>query len=1296
MSPRVIITALVWTRRMVLVVGWLAVGLVLLTATVLWWLTSTSAGVQWSLEQAQRHLPLTVERVEGTPWRGLSLHGVIWGPSEGPVVRVDTARLSIDAGGLWRARLLAPEVFARGVELQLPVPGEQSAPAQSPPFSPGSLPLPPWLLDLPSVRIESLVVSRGEERYRLDRLALAARLDARLERPRFDVALDELSLWLPGSLGLDVDGEFGGELADGIPVAGQLTLLVDHPDGWLGGRVDIGGSALSDLVLRPRLDWMGTNGLPAAACGQLHYDGERLAIVDLGIDILGGRLRVAGALTPGEAPALRLDGQAESIDPSWLAAKMPGSLGFGFSAQLAIDDGWLPLAGRVVIEGLTGDLAGGSLRGVSLDAVFDDQAATVALSGQAAEGDLRLDARLGADQSFSMDWALDALSLAVVAADDLGLSLASNGRIAGRLPDWRKPLTGRDWLERTTVEIERLHATLSEATAAGERGRQVTLDAEGSVADGAADLRGARLVMPGGQLSVGGRLALPVGAESWRLDQGELTLSVPDLARLPWDLFERVPGLDLAALQPETAGGRIEAEVTASGTAGKPQGRLSIRGGGLRLAGHALEHLDADGSLGEDDALTLSADARRLILSGGDFPAIDRLAVRADGSVPAHRLRVDLEAGPALTLIADGGWTGSEWAGQLTGMDASVPQAGDWQLAGDALLHLGGDRQRLESFCLQPAASGTDADRGQLCLNAENGAGQTQATLKGDLSLMALWQQWEGGDPEQLRLPGRVRIDGSARMSSGETEAELAVDLPADEMRIARGVGEDRGYETVAYPPGRLAAGLAGDRVTGRLEAGLADWLALRAEGQATLSDQRLDTSLDLERADLAPLLAFAERVAGPFDWPVGDIDGELTGEMGAVGRWTEPEMTARLRLRELAFSAFPAGTAYRDGRLDVDLARDGGIRLEGELTGEADTPPRPVFQERRIVETEAGRTVGRMTVSGEGQLTAPDDWQLALTVAGEPLPVLRLPTLTVDARPDLKLDLEPAGGQVSGAIHLPVVIAKLEELPKSARRNSEDLVIVGEESPKPGAGYPLTGDIDVILGDDVSLRGKGFASRLVGGLTLRLRPEQSPGAFGELRLAEGRYQAYGQDLRIERGRLIFNGPLTAPGLDVVASRQIDDADGTVVGLSIQGELEAPDTEVFSRPATSQSDALSLLLTGRRLSAGSEGDASLLMAAITGLGVRQGDSLAQQINATLGFDELGLESGGDAAGTSLSVGKRIGENLLVRYAVGVFDGVGELITRYRINKFLHLELTSSAESQSGDLIYQIDTGRRKD
>jgi len=226
-----------------------------------------------------------------------------------------------------------------------------------------------------------------------------------------------------------------------------------------------------------------------------------------------------------------------------------------------------------------------------------------------------------------------------------------------------------------------------------------------------------------------------------------------------------------------------------------------------------------------------------------------------------------------------------------------------------------------------------------------------------------------------------------------------------------------------------------------------------------------------------------------------------------------------------------------------------------------------------------------------------------------------------------------------------------------------------------------------------VSLRGKGLATRLTGAVEMRIRPERPVGAFGEIRLVDGRYEGYGQRLSVERGRLIFAGPLTSPGLDVIATRQIQDETGTEVGLQLVGPLESPETEVFSRPPTSPSDALSLLLTGRRLSAGTGADASLLLNAISGLGIRQGDQMAQQVKSVFGIDEIGFTTSGGAEGARLSVGKRIGENLLVRYAVGVFDGVGELITRYRINKFLHLELTSSAQSQSGDLIYQIDRGR---
>ena len=1294
MLGRGTITTLVWLRRTVLFAGWLMVSLVLLAMAALWWLTGTQSGVRWGLEQAQARLPLSVERVEGTLWRGLTFDGLRWQPASGPTLVADTLRVGVEAAPLWRAQLIVPELVARGVQVALPPADETAAPpAETGPWSPDDLDLPAGLVQLSAVRLESVTVTQADQAYRLETLLMTARLDARVGLPGFALALDEADLRLPDGLRLDAKGAVEGELAGDLPLAGRLEWLVDHPSGWLGGKVDLDGAVLGQLRLRPHADWVGADGLPASVCGELRFDGKRLDIAGLRADVLGGTLRLDGTVNPGKPLGLQLAGQGEALDPSWLAPTAPGRLDLRFSADLTQADGWLPLGGQVTVKSLDGELAGESLEQVTLEAAFDETAARLDLSGRAAGGELSLAAQLTAERALQADWQIGALPLAAALDEAGALALSSNGRIRGRLPDWREPLSARDWRERTTLTVEAFEAALT--TTGTQDADRVVLSGRGALTEGSVDLAEARLSMPGGELSANGQVGPDATGKAWQLTDGRGELAIADLAALPWGLFARLPGMAAVAGQAEGATGRLQATVEAAGTTAIPRGRLQLNADDLRWAGHALERFRAVARIDGPDAIEASLEAGALAAAGNETPLAEHLSLRVEGRPDAHRITLAVDAAADVALDARGGWQDGRWQGRLTALDLTAPPMGDWTLTQAAPVTLDGQRQQIESFCLQPT---TGENAGQLCLDAERLAESLTARLNGDLSLAALWRQWEGGDPQRLQLPGRVTVEAGAQIGPEGRRADLSLDLPADEIRVAAealSAEETGAFETIAYPPARLRARLDDDRLNAEWQAALADWLSLRGEVSTRLADDRIEGNVSVEQADLQPLLALAERVAGPFDWPVGDIAGSLSGEMTVAGPRRQPRIEARLQGRELAFAAFPAGTEYRDGRLDVALDADGRLRIDGELTGAADTPPRPVFQEARIVETDPGRTVGRLTLSGEGRLVAADDWRLDLAVGGETIPLLRLPTMAVDARPDLQLALEPSGGRLAGTIDVPLLIARIEELPPSARSNSEDLVIEGEAPQQTGGGYPLEGDVEITLGEDVSLRGKGFATRLTGGLDVRLRPDSPLGLFGEVRMVDGRYQAYGQDLRVERGRLIFNGPPAAPGLDVVATREIRDGEGTVAGLAIQGELDDPQTEVFSRPAMSQSDALSLLLTGRRLSAGRQSDASLLMGAITALGVKQGDSLAQQINATLGFDEFGLESGTDG-GTRLSVGKRIGDNLLVRYAVGVFTGVGELITRYRINRYLHLELTSAPESQSGDLIYQIDTGRRED
>jgi translocation and assembly module TamB len=74
----------------------------------------------------------------------------------------------------------------------------------------------------------------------------------------------------------------------------------------------------------------------------------------------------------------------------------------------------------------------------------------------------------------------------------------------------------------------------------------------------------------------------------------------------------------------------------------------------------------------------------------------------------------------------------------------------------------------------------------------------------------------------------------------------------------------------------------------------------------------------------------------------------------------------------------------------------------------------------------------------------------------------------------------------------------------------------------------------------------------------------RTPIGRGELSVADGRYEALGQKLDINRGRLLFDAsPLDDPGLDIEARRRVET---TEVGLNVRGTLQAPRLTFFSDP----------------------------------------------------------------------------------------------------------------------------------
>ncbi len=179
-----------------------------------------------------------------------------------------------------------------------------------------------------------------------------------------------------------------------------------------------------------------------------------------------------------------------------------------------------------------------------------------------------------------------------------------------------------------------------------------------------------------------------------------------------------------------------------------------------------------------------------------------------------------------------------------------------------------------------------------------------------------------------------------------------------------------------------------------------------------------------------------------------------------------------------------------------------------------------------------------------------------------------------------------------------------------SAPTLSEDVVVFrggaspaqapnGNDGAPLGASAPTTRKVDlklrVLLGEQLKLRGQGLDAELRGDLLLTA-PAGRLQVNGSVRVVNGTYRAYRQNLQIDRGILTFTGPIENPTLDIEASRPNLDVR---VGVAVTGTVLVPRIRLFSDTPMSDVEKLSWLLRGRA-SEGSGADTALLQARSAG------------------------------------------------------------------------------------------------
>jgi translocation and assembly module TamB len=230
---------------------------------------------------------------------------------------------------------------------------------------------------------------------------------------------------------------------------------------------------------------------------------------------------------------------------------------------------------------------------------------------------------------------------------------------------------------------------------------------------------------------------------------------------------------------------------------------------------------------------------------------------------------------------------------------------------------------------------------------------------------------------------------------------------------------------------------------------------------------------------------------------------------------------------------------------------------------------------------------------------------------------------------------------------------------------------------------------VRIVIGEDVEVRVPNFRGRPEGSILAIDEPGKPTLATGELKVEEGIYRAYGKDLTIERGRLIFGGgDISNPGLDLRASCTA--SDNTVAGVQITGTAESPELDLFSTPAMSQSDVLSYIMFGKPMNetGGKSGAAAM---AGGQLSVQGTDVLARGVAGKFGIQDASVESKeGTMQNASLFIGTYLSPKLYMSYGIGLFESSTTIRMRYKVTKHWSVQ-TESGSQHSGLLQF---TGER--
>jgi translocation and assembly module TamB len=374
-------------------------------------------------------------------------------------------------------------------------------------------------------------------------------------------------------------------------------------------------------------------------------------------------------------------------------------------------------------------------------------------------------------------------------------------------------------------------------------------------------------------------------------------------------------------------------------------------------------------------------------------------------------------------------------------------------------------------------------------------------------------------------------------------------------------------------------------------------------------------------------------------------------------GTLSAPTVQGMLQLRNAAIDIYQFNTLLRDLSVDASFNRE-SLQFSGSSR------------------------LGNGKAEIKGDLSWKDREPYGnLQVRGENLRVVDVPEARIDASPNL--DFKIAGRRIdaTGEVVIPYARLNPADLTNVVLISGDERLVDGPEI-DPAKRWLVVSRITMTLGNDVDLNALGLRASLGGSIVVRTDESQFSRGQGSLNITQGKFDYVGRQLDIERGRLIFDGPLNDPGIDLKAQKVFPDV---TAGLLVRGLLRKPTVTPFSEPALPRTQIESLIFAGGSLESAQN---STRAGAGRNAAIAQGVALAAQtMGSRVGIEDVGLET--DLTNdTSLVLGRYLSPRVYVSYGISLAEAINTLKMRFTISDRWTIK-TEAGKARSADIVYTI-------